>query len=300
MDESDEGLIRFLMRERHGCYDERTEVLTQSGWKRWPEVTGQELFATRSVEGRLEYQPALRVVHKEFRGHMIGFKGMSIDLLTTPDHRVLAESTTTRLGRIEPRFGLRPAHSVLWRSHRHISTAEWPGPRPSTGFTSTTFLSPPFPCFGWSVSSSGTGLCRTRITSSSTCEKHARSTSSDVPPPRQHSSSRIGAVVLRYPSCPSCDSSLPSATKIEKRSSRRQLLELGSPLLEALYEGLLASDGSRYIRERGADREAYTTTSLQLADAVQELALKLGRSATVRPHLARKATDTMGGSLVGE
>src|SRR5215210_9548101 len=61
MDESDEGLIRFLMRDRHGCYDDATDVLTEEGWKPWPAVTGAELFATRSIEGRLEYQPALRL-----------------------------------------------------------------------------------------------------------------------------------------------------------------------------------------------------------------------------------------------
>src|SRR5207247_6774787 len=28
MDDSDAGLVRFLMRERHGCYDDATDVLT--------------------------------------------------------------------------------------------------------------------------------------------------------------------------------------------------------------------------------------------------------------------------------
>ena len=89
VDDADAGLIRFLMRDRHGCYDDATEVLTGAGWKRWPDVTGEESFATRSVDGRLEYQPALRLVRKDYKGHMIGFKGMSLDLLVTPDHRVL-------------------------------------------------------------------------------------------------------------------------------------------------------------------------------------------------------------------
>src|SRR5436309_7636184 len=76
MDESDEGLVRFLMRDRHGCYDDATEVLTDEGWKPWPRVSGDELFATRSIAGALEYQPALRPVRKEYRGHMIGLKGL--------------------------------------------------------------------------------------------------------------------------------------------------------------------------------------------------------------------------------
>src|SRR5215211_2179479 len=128
MTDADAGLIRFLMRERHGCYDDSTEVLTDRGWKAWPAVTGDELFATRSIIGRLEYQPALRLVRKEYRGHMVGFKGMSLDLMVTPDHRVLAAPTTTLDGRRNPTFSLLPAHSVLWRPHRHVSVADWHGP----------------------------------------------------------------------------------------------------------------------------------------------------------------------------
>ncbi len=106
MDDSDVGLIGFLMRDRHGCYDDATEVLTLTGWKPWPEVTGEEVFATRARDGRLEYQHARRLVRKEYRGHMIGFKGMSVDLLVTPDHRVLASVQTTRAERRSPSFRL--------------------------------------------------------------------------------------------------------------------------------------------------------------------------------------------------
>ena len=94
MEDEDTGLIKFLMRDRHGCYDDSTDVLTDQGWKSWPEVTGEELFATRSPSGELEYEPALAVVHKEYSGAMVGFKGLSVDMMVTPDHNVLAAQTT--------------------------------------------------------------------------------------------------------------------------------------------------------------------------------------------------------------
>src|SRR4051794_13874379 len=139
LDDADEGLIRFLMRDRHGCYDDATEVLTDSGWRAWADVTGGELFATRSRDGRLEYQPALRLVRKEYRGHMIGFKGMSVDLLVTPDHRVLTSTLSTRAGRAGPGYGLRPASDVLWRAHRHVATATWVGRDMAYRMDRTTF-----------------------------------------------------------------------------------------------------------------------------------------------------------------
>src|ERR687886_1643688 len=44
------GLINYLMRDRHGCYDDDTEVLTEHGWIRWPEVRGDERFMTLAAD----------------------------------------------------------------------------------------------------------------------------------------------------------------------------------------------------------------------------------------------------------
>jgi len=74
----------------------------------------------------------------------------------------------------------------------------------------------------------------------------------------------------------------------------RHLLELGPRSLQALYEGLLESDGSRHVRPNKADKETYATTSRELADQVQELALKIGRSASVRPHNAKPGDGHFG------
>src|SRR4029077_10288780 len=41
------------------CYDDQTDVLTLEGWKKWPDVDGQETFATvNPKDGMLEYQAA--------------------------------------------------------------------------------------------------------------------------------------------------------------------------------------------------------------------------------------------------
>ena len=65
------GLISYLMRDRHGCYDEQTEVLTNQGWKPWPDVTGHEQFVTRSSDGLIEYQRASHHIAKRYDGPMI-------------------------------------------------------------------------------------------------------------------------------------------------------------------------------------------------------------------------------------
>jgi thymidylate synthase (FAD) len=283
MDESDAGLIRFLMRDRHGCYDDATEVLTLTGWKPWPDVTGDEVFATRSRDGRLEYQQALRLVRKEYRGHMIGFKGRSVDLLVTPDHRVLASGQTTLSERRAPSYRLRPAHSVLWRSHRHVATAAWHGEQLEWfSFDGERF--PPLPLMRLVGLFIGDG----NLANSNQIVFNIRKE-------REISFLRSAAAgaglelrewrhALAVPVGPELRTLFASCYREREKVIPLLLLQLDRAYLEALLEGLMASDGSTHVRPGTADRQRYTSTSRRLVDSVQELALKLGRSASVRQH----------------
>ena len=283
MDDRDAGLIRFLIRDRHGCYDSNTEVLTSQGWKNWPDVTGDELFATRSPYGDLEYQPALRTVHKEFRGHMVGFKGMSLDLLVTPDHRVLTSGHTTRAQRTQPSFSLGPAHDVLWKAHRHVTTANWSGKGEQALGYGARFLAAKglmklvgfFIGDGWLGGANG--LCF-----------HLRKTREIRYVERVAYEARLpltrwsDSYVVRIP--PQVRSLFERCyDRNREKVIPRELLDLEPSFLECLLEGLIESDGTRQERSK-SERLTYYTTSKSLADSVQELALKLGRSASVRPH----------------
>jgi thymidylate synthase (FAD) len=116
------GLINFLMRDRHGCYDDRTEVLTRSGWKRWPDVDGTEEFLTRAADGRLEYHRSERVIAKPYHGPMVRVRGPRVDLSVTPDHRMLAKRRGSGLERYE----LVPASDLLDAPHRlMVGAGRW-------------------------------------------------------------------------------------------------------------------------------------------------------------------------------
>ena len=286
MDESDEGLIRFLMRDRHGCYDDNTDVLTAEGWKAWPTVTGNELFATRSRDGKLEYQPALRLVRKEYRGHMIGFQGASLDLLVTPDHRVLASPQTTRPDRANPRFRLMPAHEVLWRAHRHTATADWKMRSRSTmRFDGSRFAAWPL------LRLVGLFIGDGNLSSSNHVVFHIRKRREIDFLRRAAHGAGLEVVewgrkedVFAVPVGPELRELFAECYDAGEKRVPARLLVLDANCLRALYAGLLNSDGSIAPRASGEDREVYSTTSRRLADDVQELALKMGRSASVRPH----------------
>lgn len=121
--ESSAGLIRYLMRDRHGCYDAETEVLTSRGWLRWPDVTGDEEFLTLSPEGRIEFQWAQRLIAKPYDGPMVRVRMAQVDLLVTPDHRMLAKR---RRQAHREQYDLVPASDMLEASHRmRIGGGEW-------------------------------------------------------------------------------------------------------------------------------------------------------------------------------
>lgn len=73
------------------CYDDQTEILTGDGWKRFPDVRGDEEFATRSVAGEFEWQASNDGKLHEFDsgGTMVEFRNRDVDLLVTPNHRML-------------------------------------------------------------------------------------------------------------------------------------------------------------------------------------------------------------------
>lgn len=80
------------------CYSEDTEVLTKAGWKKFQEVdiTSDE-FATRNMKTKaFEWQVANGINLSEYDGEMVALQSRTIDCLVNPPHRVLVG---------DPRFG---------------------------------------------------------------------------------------------------------------------------------------------------------------------------------------------------
>ena len=123
-DES-KGLLKFLLANRHGCYDSGTEVLTSEGWKFWPDVDGSEQFMTLNRDtDEMEYQNAQRLIRKRVDGPMVHIQMGSVDALVTPDHNMFAAPRT----RNEYEYDLIPAHEFADRAHRiRLGGGLWEG-----------------------------------------------------------------------------------------------------------------------------------------------------------------------------
>jgi len=82
------------------CHDDKTEVLTKEGWKLFKDIDiSVDLFATRNIESNnFEWQQATAEVHEQYKGDMYHFKGKTHDALVTPKHRMLVNSMPRSLG----------------------------------------------------------------------------------------------------------------------------------------------------------------------------------------------------------
>ncbi|MEH1822118.1 MAG: tape measure protein [Nostoc sp.] len=75
------------------CYDSNTEVLTLRGWVHWDEVSDRDLFASQNLEtGEIEFQLPIRTVRYRYTGLMLRVNSKEIDLLVTPDHRMVVRA----------------------------------------------------------------------------------------------------------------------------------------------------------------------------------------------------------------
>jgi hypothetical protein len=87
----------FILSNNHilaACFDEETEVLTDSGFKRFPGVKMTDRIATLNPETHeIEYRYPEEYHEYEYAGPMIHFKGKFIDLMVTPNHRLYCKKT---------------------------------------------------------------------------------------------------------------------------------------------------------------------------------------------------------------
>jgi len=71
------------------CFDEKTEILTENGWKYFKDLVKEDAVCTLAPStGKIEYQIPTKYISDDYSGKMIRFKSNKYDLLVTPNHRV--------------------------------------------------------------------------------------------------------------------------------------------------------------------------------------------------------------------
>lgn len=267
--------LENVLSSGHGCYDGETEVLTQTGWRRWGQVGEEDRFATRTVDGRIEFHHATRLISYYHKGRMYRVDARGVDLLVTPDHNMLVCPTTTREGRRREQFALMRAEELGHRSHAYIKTAVWDGGEDDVTADEMAML-------GFAI---GDGHIRDRGGDGSPIDFHLR---------RERKISWLTNLVARlgwkmdlFAERDLYRVHVPDDDRLrflfddiyledgQKKIPLFAFLKNRS-ILEGLFEGLLQSDG-----HEGRTGDSFDTTSDYLADQVQHLCLLIGLAANV-------------------
>lgn len=72
------------------CYDKETEVYTKNGWKLFKDVLDEDLILSLNPNTRnVEWSGIVEQFKYNHKGEMINFKNNSLDLMVTPDHKMV-------------------------------------------------------------------------------------------------------------------------------------------------------------------------------------------------------------------
>jgi hypothetical protein len=82
-----------------GCHDEKTEVLTFSGWKQHQDVLPSDRVACYDPEtGEMSYQTPQQIHIYDFEGEMHAYYGRQLNLVVTPNHKMIVKPNWNILG----------------------------------------------------------------------------------------------------------------------------------------------------------------------------------------------------------
>jgi thymidylate synthase ThyX len=294
----------FAMRNvsRVFCYDANTEVLTDEGWKQWPDVDGSETFATVNPDdGCLEYQRATEHFVGDYEGRMYRVCSEQVDLLVTPNHRMWVQAYDTQANKQgEEPYRIRHAHELMGKRVSYLKTAVWRGQesgsvqipgtkriwkmRDSETLATRHYVGTQFPLAEfarflghWLAEGSLDGhqivIAQNRGPGLDAMAPNLRAMGlRTYVPSTGHGAIRTQNVALR-----------DSLAKCGRRAHEKRIPDYvhgwGPSILRIFLEAFVDGDGSR---RRDCAHSVIYTSSKEMADDLQILAIKAGWSANIR------------------
>jgi hypothetical protein len=100
-----------------GCHDDKTEVLTETGWTPWPKYDGAAQLATvNPLSGMLEYQEPSAITQYDYDGEMVSLEHCSLDFSLTPNHRMFVRKWVESARTLSSSYEFVPISGIGWYS----------------------------------------------------------------------------------------------------------------------------------------------------------------------------------------
>lgn len=283
-----------------GCYDDQTEVLTKAGWKRFQDITYEDQFATLNPETNyMEYHRPSAIVHYSHHRQLLKIKNRATDLLVTLDHNMFGQEANAY--RKNARWGFVKAKEL---PNQFVAprSAQW------VGREENTFILPAHPirhyegrqvrqkmsselhlpmddwlaflglwiAEGWTTVTSnyGVGIAQTNPRKKKTIAQVLAKL------PFNFKRTRNGWICYNKPLWAYLRPLGGALAKFVPTEYK----ELSPRQLSILFDHACLGDGN--LQKNGF--RVYYTSSMKLADDVQEIMLKLGRVGIVKKRAPRK------------
>lgn len=288
----DEGLWSYVNPiGPRSCFSDDTEILTARGWVKFADLLGTDVVATIDEAHRVSYVVPTEMICEPFAGELVHFANDKMDLLVTPNHKMIDE----RDGR--GRKFTEAGADVEWHHRSTPSGGAWPEFEvpavwmlpPKRGSAKVYFESVPIDAWlefvGIYLADGHTTIVTAKKTVNEveyTTQEHRVVLTHD----HGWKQERIKALLAKLPwkfhehdhqivisNRQLADALEPLGRKALLKTIPREYLDLPPSKLSILFEGLMF-DGSR----RGG---CFYTSSRPLADAMQEIAFKIGKAATL-------------------
>src|SRR5215831_9789276 len=315
-----------IERDVNRCYDEETEVLTFHGWKHHDALTLDDLVATvHPVTQELYYVRPKQIYRYRYNGSMIRYANAFTDVCVTPNHRLwVAKYPRTRaawrqnepaehtygfceagaLGRLGRRFTeLKAVRGIFDPIELTIDTIEIPRvPYGDTGWRDPDDLTVPIEPFlrflGYFISEGGLYTKRPGRTYLWTLAQKPGPVADKIRETLARMPCRVHESFTERDGCVRWTCTGKSLYTYLLQECGHQAPSKRIPLwikhlprhqLRIFFDALMEGDGSWSKKTTPGFNGYYSTTSSQLADDVQEIAMKLGYRAQKHQHRHKKA-----------
>jgi chaperonin GroES len=288
------------------CLSLDTDIMTETGWKPIADVAVNEKVMSRAPNGAAAFYP----VSKTYRyraTEVVRFQGKSIDLLATPNHRMLVEHRQTgaasfiEAGKFVTSSKKTP-NDVRLASLSIPLTSVWAGEQPDQiyGIDARAYVR----FLGWYLSegycnkSGSFFIAQSWTANARKCEIIKR----DIEACGFSWERNDKGFTVHARSMPGLlKAELRALGGVYEKHIPRRVMGFSGGLLEQLLDAMVAGDGhvrARRPHQRAATR-SYFTTSRRLADQAQEICQKIGLRGTIAIIEARVGGVINGREIVG-
>lgn len=82
-------LVQKIAIDEHDCFSEDNQVLTETGWKYFKDLTFLDKVAQYTEDNLIEFVTPSKIISKDYEGDMYTFSNSKYDQCVTPTHRII-------------------------------------------------------------------------------------------------------------------------------------------------------------------------------------------------------------------